>query len=98
VAAASLLAAVSNGSAFAQEPAAPSGAEVLTLQDAVALALRNNRSVSVAAMEVERAEWKIGAAKTRALPNFEVEALAPTRWSKRRVRFPATSTRPWRSR
>jgi len=47
-------------------PAVP----VLTEDDAVALALQNNRGVGIAALDVARAEEKIGAARTRRLSSL----------------------------
>jgi len=67
------------------------GPEVLTLDDAVALALRQNRSVASAALSVERAEQKIGAARARRLPSLEFQGLAGTTLTPIRVTFPAGS-------
>jgi outer membrane protein len=74
--------------ASAQAPAPPA-AEVLTVEQAVTLALRNNRSVGVAALEVERAEQRVGAARARRLPNLELQATAGTTLNPIRVSYPA---------
>jgi outer membrane protein TolC len=66
----------------------PASAEVLTLEEAVTLALRNNRGVASAAMQVERAEQKVGAARARRLPSLEVQAQAGTTLNPIRVSFP----------
>jgi len=63
--------------------------EVLTVDEAVALALQNNRSVGLAALDVRRAEEKVGAARARRLPSLELTAMAGTTLSPVRVSFPA---------
>jgi outer membrane protein len=65
--------------------------EVLTLDEAVALALRQNRTLASAAMSVDRAEQKVGAAKARRLPNLDFQGLAGTTLTPIRVTFPAGS-------
>lgn len=50
-------------------------AEVLTLEQAIALALRDNRQVKSAALEVHKAEDRLAAARTRRLPEFKFNAL-----------------------
>lgn len=72
--------------AKAQEPAAR---ETLTVEDAVELALRRNRRVAMAAMDVERAERNIEAARTRRLPSFEMQAMAGTTLTPVSVTYPA---------
>jgi outer membrane protein TolC len=57
-----------------QQPAAPAG-ETLTLEQAVALALRDNRQINSSALEVEKFGFRISATKTRRLPEFKVTAL-----------------------
>jgi outer membrane protein TolC len=54
----------------------------LTLDDAVALALKENRQVQSAALDVDRAKEETAAAKTNRLPQFQIytlggEALTP---------------------
>jgi outer membrane protein TolC len=66
----------------------PPAPDVLTLDDAVGLALRNNRSVGVAALQVERAEARLRAARTRLLPNLELQAMAGTTLNSIKVTFP----------
>ena len=56
--------------ASAQPPSA------LTIDDAVALALKGNRQVQSAALEVFRAKEESAALKTTRLPQFQVYALA----------------------
>jgi outer membrane protein TolC len=56
--------------AWCQE-SAPSVAEVLTLEQAVSLALQNNRLVKVAALEVDKSEDRIAATRTYQWPVFD---------------------------
>jgi len=72
--------------AMAQEPAAR---ETLTVEEAVELALQHNRRVALAAMDVERAEKKVDAARTRRLPSLELQAMAGTTLTPVRVTYPA---------
>jgi outer membrane protein TolC len=62
--------------------------EVLTIEHAVRLALQNNAALLRAAQQVARAEQQVQAARTRRLPNLEVEAMAGTTLSPLRVSFP----------
>jgi outer membrane protein TolC len=62
------------GAASAQE-AAPSSAETLTLDQALTLALRNDRAVKIAQLAVARADEDISAAKTFRLPALHTHAL-----------------------
>jgi outer membrane protein TolC len=68
----------------------PSAApEVLTLDEAVRLALANNRSVSVAALQLERAEHDVAAARTRRWPNLDLQVTAGSTLNTIRVSYPA---------
>ena len=60
--------------AWGQEAAAPVGA-VLTLEQAVALAIQNNRQVHNAALEVGKKTDQVAAARTHLLPTFNVYLL-----------------------
>src|SRR5262245_5999387 len=62
---------------------------VLTLDDAIALALKNNRSVVIANLRVEQSEQRVAAARTRRLPNLELQAMAGTTLTPIRITFPA---------
>jgi outer membrane protein TolC len=66
----------------------PAAEDVLTLEEAVSLALQHNRGVGVAALEVERAEQRVGAARARRLPSIELQALAGTTLNTVRVSYP----------
>src|SRR5262249_13489036 len=50
-------------------------ASILTVDDAVTLALKGNRDVQSAALEVDRAREETGALKTKRLPQFQIYAL-----------------------
>jgi outer membrane protein len=50
-------------------------ASVLTIDDAVALALKGNREVQSAALEVDRARAEAAALSTKRLPQFQIYAL-----------------------
>jgi outer membrane protein TolC len=63
--------------------------DVLTLDEAVALALQANRTVESAAMQVDRAEQRIGAARARRLPSLELQGMAGMTLTPVRVSFPA---------
>jgi outer membrane protein TolC len=78
---------VSLAAAAAPAPAA----DVLTLDDAVAIALRHNRGLASAAMDVDRAEQRIGAARARRLPALDLQGLAGTTLTPIRITFPAGS-------
>jgi outer membrane protein TolC len=52
--------------------AAVASEPLLTLEDALAIALRDNRGVRTASLDVERAGDRIGAARTRRLPFIQV--------------------------
>ena len=58
---------------FCQQPA-PSG-EILTLEQAINIALRNNRSAQNARFEVDKADDKTAALRTRRLPAFKLTTL-----------------------
>jgi outer membrane protein TolC len=62
--------------------------DVLTIEDAVRLALQNNAALGRAARQVERAEQQVLVSRTRRLPNLEVEAMAGTTLNALRVSFP----------
>ncbi len=73
--------------ARADEPAP--AAEVLTLEQAVRLALEGNRDVRNAALEVVKAESELGAFKTKALPYFNLYAIESKTLDDVNVRVPA---------
>jgi outer membrane protein TolC len=66
----------------------PATPDALTLEEAVRLALQNNRGVGVAALQVARAEHRVAAAKTRRLPNLDLQATAGSTIGTIRVTYP----------
>ncbi len=50
------------------------GAEILPLQDAISMAIDNNRIVQIAELEVAKSEHEVNVAKTYRKPQFEVTA------------------------
>jgi outer membrane protein len=61
---------------LAQQKGESASGEVLTLDEAISLALRDNRQVRNAQLAVGRAEDQVGATRTFRLPKFEFNALA----------------------
>ncbi len=61
---------------------APPSTEVLTLEQAVALAIRNNRQVKSAALEVEKSQERVGRRALNAFP----PSILPF-WSRSRSRI-----------
>ena len=60
----------------AQQGATAASSEVLTLDEAIALGLRDNREVMNARLGIGKAEDDVAAARTYRLPKFEFNALA----------------------
>jgi outer membrane protein len=71
---------------LAASPAA--AGDVLTVEQAVALALQNNRRVAGATLAVDKAEEQLQAGRTRRLPTLELQANASTTLTPLRVTFP----------
>ncbi len=61
--------------------------EVLTLDQAVTLALQNNRPLRIAALEVERLGEGLNAMRTRRLPEFQLSVLASSLLTPLRFEF-----------
>jgi outer membrane protein TolC len=68
--------------------ASSQAAEILTVEDAVALALQNNRRVAVAAMDVDRAAARVDAYRTHRLPSLDLQASAGTMLNALNMTFP----------
>jgi hypothetical protein len=66
----------SPASVIAQQQVTSSFGEVLTLDEAIALALRDNRQVKNAQLGIGKAEDDWAATRTSRLPKFEFNALA----------------------
>jgi len=58
------------GVAVQAQQSAPVSGESLTLDQAIALALRDNHAMKIATLEIERADEDISAAKTYRLPSL----------------------------
>jgi outer membrane protein TolC len=56
--------------------ATAAAAQKLTLEEAIAIGLDNNRTLANAVLNVEKADHDIADAKTRRLPSFKIEAQA----------------------
>lgn len=65
---------IASPSAFAGD--APGAAPTLTLDDAIQLAIKGNRMLKVAALEVAKNEEEFASARTRRLPAISTSALA----------------------
>jgi outer membrane protein TolC len=68
---------------------ATAGPEALTLEQALALALKNSASILSAEAQVQRSEEELGASRTRRLPTVEVQATGSQLLSQPSVSFPA---------
>jgi len=67
-----LVVGVLSAAAAAQEA---SVANLLTLDEAIRLALANNRSIKVASLEVDKSKWQIAEFKTQRLPSLSASVL-----------------------
>src|SRR5712675_888302 len=65
---------VANGAAYGQDSSQLSG-EFLTLDQAIALAVRNNHSVKIAKLGVGKAEDELAATRTYRRPSMQFYAL-----------------------
>jgi outer membrane protein TolC len=74
--------------AWCQEAIAPPG-ELLTLEQAVELALTNNRPVNNAALEVQKASDGVAAARTQRLPALNLNLLGVYRFASEDYTFKA---------
>lgn len=70
-----LLVALTSPALAQTKSSGPSPRPVLSLEEAVSTALRENRRVQNAALEVSKSGHLVAAARTRRLPNFEVFVL-----------------------
>lgn len=74
-------------SLWGQELVQPPGAEVLSLERAIELAAGANRQITIARMEIDKAEEQIAANKTHRLPVFSLSVLGSQRLSKTSFNF-----------
>src|SRR6476660_1130475 len=75
------------GVAHAQQ-AAPASGESLTLDQAIALALRNNHAIKIAEFEVAKADEDISVAKTSRLPLLHMHTLFSENLAKNDIKIP----------
>jgi outer membrane protein len=59
---------------IAAQDSAPAS-HVLTLQEAIQLAIANNRSLKIASLEVDKSKWEIAEIKTKRLPSWNTTVL-----------------------
>jgi len=74
-----------------QQPASPpdTGAPLLTLDDAVSLALKNNRLVKNSALEAQKFDFRVSTARSRRLPQFQFAVLGGELMNSADFTFPA---------
>lgn len=75
------------GKCLAQEPAP----RVLTLDEAIQLAVSNNRTLKITSLEVEKSKWEIAETKTKRLPSFSGTVLGSQLLNEVSFNFPAGS-------
>jgi outer membrane protein len=75
-----------SASSFSQDSAS---AQVLTLQDALRLAIANNRSLKIASLEVDKSKWQVAELKTKRLPSFSGSMLGSQLLNEVSFNFPA---------
>jgi len=81
-----LLAVLGAGISAGQEATSP---RVLTLDDAIRLAVTNNRSLKVASLEVDKSKWQVAEVKTKRLPSFSGSVLGSQLLNEVSFNFPA---------
>jgi outer membrane protein len=76
-----------------RQPASPpdTGAPLLTLEDAVSLALTNNRLVKNTALEAQKFDFRVNTARSRRLPQFQFAVLGGELMHSFDFTFPAGS-------
>jgi len=73
---------------FATQPVkAQQRDDVMTLDQAISFALKNNRAVTNASLEIEKAQDQVAAARTHRLPSFNTYALGARQLSHADLRF-----------
>jgi outer membrane protein TolC len=70
---------------------APPAPPVLTLDQAVQIAVTNNRSLKIATLEVDKSKWQIAEVKTKRLPAFSGTILGSQLLNEVSFSFPAGS-------
>ena len=77
---------LSAGSSAAQES---SSVRVLTLDEAIRLAVANNRSLKIASLEVDKSNWQLAEIKTKRLPSISGTVLGSQLLNEVSFSFPA---------
>src|SRR5262245_28242525 len=72
-----------------EESAAVTASEVLTLDQAVTLALEENPDLKIAALEVVKASSELGSFRTKRLPTFNIYAIESKTLDEIKVHVPA---------
>ena len=70
------------------QQSAPASGESLTLDQAIALALRDNHGMKIAKLAIERADEDISAAKTQRLPAFRAYTLVSGNLATNQIKVP----------
>jgi len=83
-----VLAVLSTVTATAQESGTP---RVLTLDEAIQLAVSNNRTLKIASLEIDKSKWQIAEVKTQRLPSFSATVLGSQLLNEVDFTFPAGS-------
>src|SRR5262249_48598364 len=64
---------------------------LLTLDEAVQIAIANNRSLKITSLEVDKSKWKLAEVKTKRLPSFSGTVLGSELLNEVSFSFPAGS-------
>jgi outer membrane protein TolC len=82
------MAVLSTVTAKAQNSGTP---RVLTLDEAIQLAIANNRTLKIASLEMDKSKWQIAEVKTQRLPSFSATVLGSQLLNEVDFTFPAGS-------
>jgi outer membrane protein TolC len=82
------MAVLSTVTAKAQNSGTP---RVLTLDEAIQLAIANNRTLKIASLEMDKSKWQIAEVKTQRLPSFSATVLRSQLLNEVDFTFPAGS-------
>src|ERR1051325_5132464 len=82
-----IVASLLNGTISAQE----STPRLLTLDEAIQMAIGNNRSLKITSLEVDKSKWQLAETKTKRLPSFSGTVLGSQLLNEVSFSFPAGS-------
>src|SRR5215467_9877692 len=74
-----------------KSPAQESAPRLLTLDEAIQVAVSNNRSLKITALEVDKSKWQLAETKTKRLPSFNGTVLGSQLLNEVSFSFPAGS-------